>query len=515
MATAKKKQGAVAFAAGVVAAPLVGVAFVAFVVGVGLIVYASSDAEHAPDDEVVFGFAAPDDIQASEVPEKRRRSSSRAAPEPAPRRTSSSRGSSAPRSDAASPAAAPRTAPSGGSPDPSPSSAPAMPPPPELAGDDGPAAPSGSLRPGAARPDDAPNVVDIRTLPPEPERPAPSRPAPSAPFSPPEVAAAEPPTRTRAAEPSGTSHHEFPEDDGPSWIPDTFRSVVNSGIALLTGGGEPTPDISPGTGPALPAQGSSGTRTAPEPVAGSAEAPEADASSPPSRPPSRTSGAAAPRPEEAPPITPSGTGEPASSVVPEASALPTTDPSRPDVPFAPAPVAPPPSDNTFDNLIAGGLDLVTGKGAPVVAVPQPTRTRTRTEMEEDVAGYTDPTEESSGTPLALEEENYALELEEHDVAASFGTTESESDVDITEALELDDIVIPVRIRTATPGVPVSVDGKALGVSPARSDLSDDDHTVVLGSGADATTFTIAPMSNPDVWCFDTKSSGGYRQVPCD
>jgi hypothetical protein len=134
-------------------------------------------------------------------------------------------------------------------------------------------------------------------------------------------------------------------------------------------------------------------------------------------------------------------------------------------------------------------------------------------MEEDVADYVDPAA-GGEEPASLDfEDDYSFELEEHDAAASFGTTES--DEDITAPVDLDALVIPVRIRTATPGIAVRIDGKSLGVSPARSDLSDDDHTVVLGTGADQTTFTIAPMANPDEWCFDTKSTGGYRQVPCD
>ena len=136
------------------------------------------------------------------------------------------------------------------------------------------------------------------------------------------------------------------------------------------------------------------------------------------------------------------------------------------------------------------------------------------EGKHDVAGYTDPVAQGGGAPIELEDD-LSVDIEEHDEAASFGTPAADDDVDITEALALDDIVIPVRVQTATPGVPVRIDGKDLGVSPARSDLSDGDHTVVVGAGADATTFTITPMANPDVWCFDTKSAGGYRQVPCD
>jgi hypothetical protein len=363
-------------------------------------------------------------------------------------------------------------------------------------------------------------VVDVRDLPPTDDDVA-------DPFSPPKVAAAPDPapsTRTRSTS-TGPGPHAFPDDEGPSWIPDTFRSVVESGIAMLTGE-SPPPEAAgtDGAAPAMPevAEGSgvpspqgeradAGT-TAPARTRTSTSRDDgvADAASPAAQPASP--GSEQPRPDDAAPITPSGTGEPNPSVVPETSAMPAADPDAP-MPFASEPAGPAAADGTtFDHLVSGGLDMVTGKGAPVVAAA-PARTRTKTEMEEDVADYVDPAA-GGEEPASLDfEDDYSFELEEHDAAASFGTTES--DEDITAPVDLDALVIPVRIRTATPGIAVRIDGKSLGVSPARSDLSDDDHTVVLGTGADQTTFTIAPMANPDEWCFDTKSTGGYRQVPCD
>jgi len=528
MAAAKgKKQGMMAFAVGVIAAPMVGVAAVAFVVGVGLILYANSDTSE-PEEDVAFGFAEPEDIQASELEARRaktrRNTKRRASPSPDPSgdadtRTASRRSST----PADGPSRSGAKSQSG--------STPAMPAPPKLDDDDG-------LRPDTRTDPRDGDVVDVRDLPDPDEDDGGA-------FSPPDVAAPSPATRTSTDKP-GPGPHEFAEDEGPSWIPDTFRTVVESGIALFTGEPETTssdaapamPEVAGARTPAaVPAEdnddGDAGeddpapkaARTAPRSDDGVAEAS-----------PARTSddapeGTQEARPEEAAPITPSGAGEPNPSVVPETSAMPTADPEDGPMPFTPEPAAPEPAaeepaaeepaaeepvgedGTTFDNLVSGGMDMVTGKGGPrVAAAPTRTRTKSETEMEEDIGTYVDPAGGADEAPLDFEDD-YSFELDDHDAAASFGTTES--DEDITAPVNLDDLIIPVRIITATPGVAVTVDGSSLGTSPARKDLSDEDHTVVVGSGDDQTTFTIAPMANPDEWCFDTKSSGGYRQVPCD
>ena len=100
----------------------------------------------------------------------------------------------------------------------------------------------------------------------------------------------------------------------------------------------------------------------------------------------------------------------------------------------------------------------------------------------------------------------------HDAAGSFATSGDAAWSD--GPTDLDDLVIPVRIQTEPAGVEVMVDGKKLGPSPARTDLADGTHTVVLG-GDGGSTFQVGILSNPESWCFAAKTTGGYRQVECD
>ncbi len=511
-----KKQGLMAFAVGIIAAPMVAVAAVAFMVGAGLILYANTDAS-GPEEDAAFIFAEPQEIEASELEARRSKS----------RRSAKRRASPRPSSDADTPTAGRRSStqadgPSssgakaesgstpampGGDPD-----RPAMPAPPDPNDD-------GSLRPDA-------RDGDGRDLPGGEE-------GDGGAFSPPDAAAPSPPPATRTHTAKGApGPHEFPEDGELSWIPNTFRTVVEAAIARFTAEPEAT---SAEAAPSMPEVASTGTEPAEVPTAEGEEDDDGEddpapktARTAPSRDdgvaeasPVRTRDDAAEgtqqaRPEEAAPITPSGTGQPNPSVVPETSAMPTTQPDDGPMPFSPEQAAAEPvgeDGTTFNNLVSSGMDMVTGKGGPKVA-PAAVRTRTKaeSEMEEDIGTYVDPADGSEEAPLDFEDD-YSFDLEDHDAAASFGTAESGED--ITAPVNLEDLIIPVRILTASPGVAVSVDGKDLGMSPARSDLSDEDHTVVVGSGDDQTTFIIAPMANPDAWCFDTKSSGGYRQVPCD
>ena len=112
---------------------------------------------------------------------------------------------------------------------------------------------------------------------------------------------------------------------------------------------------------------------------------------------------------------------------------------------------------------------------------------------------------------ALGDSQIQLDDDQSDVFASSGEEEEGWD---EPAPELDDLQITVHIKTDSPGVPVTVDGRSVGVTPAVVDLADGDHEVKLGPGGAGGTFTIAPLGNPDSWCFAAKGSG-YKQTLCN
>ena len=158
--------------------------------------------------------------------------------------------------------------------------------------------------------------------------------------------------------------------------------------------------------------------------------------------------------------------------------------------------------------MAGGLGMMQGQAMEGQA---PVPTRTRTEVESETEGYTDPAGDAD--LLALDDDEGAddivLDDDQSDVFAS-GTEEDGWDA---PAPELDDMQITVHIKTLTPGVPVSVDGRAIGVTPAVVDLADGDHVVALGPGGAGGRFTLAPIGNPDSWCFEQQGSS-YKQTLC-
>jgi len=301
--------------------------------------------------------------------------------------------------------------------------------------------------------------------------------------------------------------HEFPEEEGPSWIPDTFRSVVEDGIAMLMGTAGPN----------------GGAEEPPEPIP-SADSPERNTDPAPSErpaPPDRPSTAATPevrspgvvvRSEEAPSLSPRGTGAPDATVIPKESAL---DQEGEAMPFAPAPrvIRRSRPSTTFDQLVAGGVDMVSGQreSAPRPVPSVRTRTRTRTDAGTTSPPTTSPPPEPDG--LMELDDDYSLDIDEPSVQDAFGTAPPQTDSDITE--DLAPLTIPVTVRTRAPGVMVQINGKKLGPSPTHTALSDAEHTVVVGSGPQASTFRLTPMGNPEIWCFDGKPGGGYRQVPCD
>ena len=546
--SASRKKGAAAFGVGIAAAGTT--AAVTVVAGLVLMAGgwwwfgqgAGTQAELEPD----LAFADPgEQVQAAPPTDTATpRADAAEAPRPAPG-TRQGRQRSAPSpqpartrrrpEQAAAPSPAPAASPRGPESDPAPG-APAEarqgdPSDPSDPSDDEPAvaeadvesAPPGSMRPDRVRPEDeaargTPDPVDeeLEALLAEdtPPMAPPPAPAPAAPQ----------PLQTK------------PVDEG-DW---SLRTLVNQGIALLTG--DPVPANEPGGMPETrtrpkvqqPMQpepapswaGADGTHApAPAPAArpgAPAPAPAAPSPSPSSRPspepssqaaqaeppaegPDETDGVAAVEPAPAAGTEPAPPPEEPS---PPAQPAPAPQPARAPAP-QPAPAAPPRPMGTLEALVAGGMGMMTGQAIEDKA---PQRTRTRSKVDEATADYVDPVDGGEMLELGVDELD-PIDLEKTDPASAFATTEPEPEGWDEGPSPLDDLDVTVHIKTDTPGVPVSVDGKSVGVTPAVLDLSDDEHIVKLGPGGMGGTFAISPLGDPDSWCF-TESAGKYKQALC-
>jgi hypothetical protein len=495
-----RTTGLLAFAAGAIAAPAAGAAAVILFVGLGLVAWASRDDHERvvlepaegpaaePDEGVGFEFADPDDVGGFPRDDEGRvaKRTGRRADDPG----------LGPRS------AADRAAPSSSPPSPPTAERPSAAPP-------GGAPPTAASDPAVAAAEPPP--VDQRATAVDP------------------VAAAAQQARAEAAAPAPAPQPEPPApaavevevaaEDDSSWIPDTLRYFVDRGVALLTG--EPIPEVAVAPS-ALPPR-------APPAAASPADMAPADVAAQPSEP--LPSGEPYDAPDAADAVDAVAAADPpdAFDAVTAADAVAAADVATPEAttpaPFSPAtapPPPPPPAPNaptaasnakakpaprtTFDELIAGGIGVMTGQGIADQAPARPKPTPTAE------AGYRD--DASAGPLLALDDDDEPLVLATHDAATSFAT--NGGDAWVEGPVSLEELMIPVTVRTEPAGLPVQVDGEARGVSPVRVQLKDGPHAVVIGPEGASSSFTVGIMENPEAWCFAAKATGGgYRQVLCD